>query len=431
MKRSRKSSQVLGLRSDFDRFQEPSEMPDISPRGVRIAVRNLWKVFGPDEHTILGEDWVRTATKAEVQKRTGNVIAVRDVSFDVRVGEVFVVMGLSGSGKSTLLRCLIRLIEPTQGMIEIDGENVLEYDQKQLIELRRSKTAMIFQHYGLFPHLNVIDNTAYGLKVQGIDKESRYRKAREVLEQVGLKGWEHAYPNELSGGMQQRVGIARALALDPEILLMDEPFSGLDPLIRRQMQDELIELQQRLQKTIVFITHDLLEALRLGDRIAIMGDGAISQQGTPEQIVMAPADDYVRDFVKDVSKTRVMTVKSIMYEPQAIFDASQSLQAAITLMRANETSTAFVVNADRLLRGLITLDRAEKAAASGVWVLREASLSKCAQVSHRTRVQDIIPLVAESEHPIAVVDDQGHLLGVVDRPMLLKALCEDYAPQAH
>lgn len=428
MKRSRKSSQVLELHSDFDRFQEPSEMPDISPRDVRIAVRNLWKVFGPDEHTILGEDWVRTATKAEVQRHTGNVIAVRDVSFDVRVGEVFVVMGLSGSGKSTLVRCLIRLIEPTQGMIEIDGENVLEYDQKQLIELRRSKTGMIFQHYGLFPHLNVIDNTAYGLKVQGIDKESRYRKAREVLEQVGLQGWEHAYPNELSGGMQQRVGIARALALDPEILLMDEPFSGLDPLIRRQMQDELIELQQRLQKTIVFVTHDLLEALRLGDRIGIMRDGAISQQGTPEQIVMAPADDYVRDFVKDVSKIRVMTVKSIMYEPQAVFDASQSLQAAITLMRANETSTAFVVSTDRLLRGLITLDGAGKAAASGVCVLREAPLSECAQVSHRTRVQDLIPLMAESEHPIAVVDDQGHLLGAVDRLTLLKALCEDYAP---
>lgn len=274
---------------------------------VRLAVQNLWKIFGPDEATLLAQAWAHDATRAQVQQRTGNVIAVRDVSFEVRAGQVFVVMGLSGSGKSTLIRCLIRLIEATRGRIELDGENILDYDEAQTIEMRRHKIGMVFQHYGLFPHRTVLENAAFGLEVQGIPKAERREKARNALVRVGLTDWDHAFPRELSGGMQQRVGIARALALDPEILLMDEPFSGLDPLIRRQMQDELLVLQQQLQKTIIFITHDLLEALKLGDQIMILRDGEVVQIGAPEEIIAAPADEYVREFVQDVRRLREMS----------------------------------------------------------------------------------------------------------------------------
>ena len=277
-------------------------MAQTTSRDVRISVRNLWKVYGPHASSLLSEEWVHEASRREVQERTGHVIGVRNVSFDVHEGEVFVVMGLSGSGKSTLVRCLIRLIEPTQGVIEVDGEDVTGYSDSQLIHLRRAKVGMVFQHYGLMPHRRVLDNVAYGLEVQGIDKATRYKKAREVVERVGLEGWEESYPGELSGGMQQRVGIARALAVDPPILLMDEPFSGLDPLIRREMQDEMVTLLEQIEKTIVFITHDLNEALKLGDRIAIMRDGEVIQVGTPEEIVMLPADAYVSEFARDVSK---------------------------------------------------------------------------------------------------------------------------------
>ena len=397
-------------------------------RDVRVSVRNPWKVFGPNERAIMDEEWVRSATRAEVQERTGHVIGVRDVSFDVGIGEVFVVMGLSGSGKSTLIRCLIRLIEPTEGTVLIDGENILDYDEYQTIELRRHKTGMVFQHYGLFPHRNVIDNAAYGLEVQGLDKTSRNERARMALAAVGLEGWEHHYPDELSGGMQQRVGIARALALDPEILLMDEPFSGLDPLIRRQMQDELVKLQDQLQKTIIFITHDLLEALKLGDNIAILRDGVVIQQGTPEQIVMHPADDYVSEFVKDVSKARVMGVTSIMHEPELILDASQSPEVAQAVMQESGAGTAFVCGNDKLLKGLVTVDQFT---ARAVTALLEACVTNYAKVDPDTSVQDLLPLVAEHEHPIAVVDDDGRLMGAVDRATVLDSLAESQAEQAN
>lgn len=346
---------------------------------IRVSVRNLWKVFGPRGNQVLEADggWAQRASRAEVQEKTGHVIGVRDVSFDVRVGEVFVVMGLSGSGKSTLIRCLIRLIEPTRGRIEIDGENILDFTDEQIIQLRRRKTGMIFQHYGLFPHRTVLDNAAYGLEVQGMGRETRYARARAALEQVGLRGWDEAYPDELSGGMQQRVGIARALALDPEILLMDEPFSGLDPLIRRQMQDELVKLQAQLHKTIIFITHDLLEALKLGNHIAIMRDGAVIQSGTPEEIVMHPVDAYVQDFVRDVSKARVMRVTSIM-------------------------------------RSL------------GAELVREDG----PRVGPDTSVQELLPLVARYDQPIAVVAENGELLGVVDQSAVLNSLAESQLDQA-
>ncbi len=276
-----------------------------------FAVRDLWKVFGPKADRIPGSPEADLPA-AELRERTGCTAAVRGVSFDVRKGEVFVVMGLSGSGKSTLVRCLTRLIEPTSGSVDIDGESVLAMDRSRLRELRRHRAAMVFQHFGLLPHRSVLDNVAYGLEVQGLGKARRRAKAAEMVAKVGLTGLEHRRPGQLSGGQQQRVGLARALAVDPEVLLFDEPFSALDPLIRRDMQEEVIRLHRDEGRTMVFITHDLSEALRLGTRIALMRDGRIVQLGTPEEIVGSPADAYVRDFVRDVPREQVLTVRRAM-----------------------------------------------------------------------------------------------------------------------
>ncbi|MGP3982027.1 quaternary amine ABC transporter ATP-binding protein [Streptomyces sp. KR80] len=276
-----------------------------------FSVRNLWKVFGRKAERIPGSPHAELSAE-ELQRQTGCTAAVRDVSFDVRRGEVFVVMGLSGSGKSTLVRCLTRLIEPTSGSLEMDGEDVLAMDKNRLRELRRHRASMVFQHFGLLPHRSVIDNVAYGLEIQGKSKAERRERAAEMVEKVGLAGLGERRPGQLSGGQQQRVGLARALAVDPEVLLFDEPFSALDPLIRRDMQEEVIRLHREEGRTMVFITHDLSEALKLGDRIALMRDGEIVQLGTPEQIVANPADAYVRDFVRDVPREQVITVRRAM-----------------------------------------------------------------------------------------------------------------------
>ncbi|GAA5610975.1 ATP-binding cassette domain-containing protein [Streptomyces platensis] len=281
-------------------------------REVVFSVRNLWKVFGPKAERIPGDSSVTELSAQELREQTGCVAAVRDVSFDVHKGEVFVVMGLSGSGKSTLVRCLTRLIEPTSGELEMDGEDVRAMDRTTLRELRRRRAAMVFQHFGLLPHRTVVDNVAYGLEIQGMGKTERRTKANEMVDKVGLAGMEKRRPGQLSGGQQQRVGLARALAVDPEVLLFDEPFSALDPLIRRDMQEEVVRLHREEGRTMVFITHDLAEALRIGDRIALMRDGKIVQLGTPEEIVGSPADDYVRDFVRDVPREQVLTVRRAM-----------------------------------------------------------------------------------------------------------------------
>ncbi|MFF2998336.1 glycine betaine/L-proline ABC transporter ATP-binding protein [Streptomyces sp. NPDC057950] len=277
-----------------------------------FSVDGLWKVFGPRPERVPADPELAALTPAELRSRTGCTAAVRDVGFDVRKGEVFVVMGLSGSGKSTLVRCLTRLIEPTAGTIAIDGEDVRAMDRSRLRELRRHRAAMVFQHFGLLPHRSVLDNVAYGLEIQGVGKAERRERAAGVVAKVGLEGMEHRRPGQLSGGQQQRVGLARALAVDPEVLLFDEPFSALDPLIRRDMQEEVVRLHHDEGRTMVFITHDLNEALRLGDRIALMRDGRIVQLGTPEEIVGSPADDYVREFVRDVPREQVMTVRTAM-----------------------------------------------------------------------------------------------------------------------
>ncbi len=277
----------------------------------RLRANGVWKVFGSRAGRAV-ELSVGGASRADVLAETGATIAVRDVSFSVAPGETFVVMGLSGSGKSTLVRCLARLTDLTQGQVVLDGEDLAAMGDAELREVRRRKLSMVFQHFGLFPHRTVLDNAAYGLEVQGIAKRERHERAGGVLEMVGLSGYERHYPQQLSGGMQQRVGLARALTVDPEVLFFDEPFSALDPLIRRDMQDELIKLQERLQRTLVFITHDFAEAIKLGDRIAIMKDGAVDQIGTAAQLITAPATDYVREFVRDIPKAKVLTAGDLM-----------------------------------------------------------------------------------------------------------------------
>ncbi|MEI7971557.1 MAG: glycine betaine/L-proline ABC transporter ATP-binding protein [Actinomycetota bacterium] len=329
---------------------------DASPA---IEVRNVWKVFGqgsPNEAIALAQSG---ATRQDIITNIDQTVAVRDVSFSVAKGETFVVMGLSGSGKSTLIRCLSRLIEPTSGEVLLNGENLLAMDADHLREVRRGKISMVFQHFGLFPHRKVIDNIAYGLEVQKVDKATRMARATEVLKIVGLDGWADRYPQQLSGGMQQRVGLARALAVDPEILLFDEPFSALDPLIRKEMQDELIRLQKTMQRTIIFITHDFAEALRLGDRIAIMKDGMFDQVGTPEEIVTNPATPYVREFVNDVPRAKVLSVRSVTV-------AGTASEGART-------------------------------------------------VKATARIETVVPMLLEHDEAIRVVDEHGTAIGVINR----------------
>ena len=293
-----------------------------------LDLHNIWKVFGPGDSSRAIELARSGASRSDILQQTQQTVAVRDVSFSVARGETFVVMGLSGSGKSTLIRCLSRLVEPTQGDVFLEGDNLLAMNEEQLRQVRRGRMSMVFQHFGLFPHRKVIDNIAYGLEVQKIDKSTRLARATEVLKTVGLDGWANHYPQQLSGGMQQRVGLARALAVDPQILLFDEPFSALDPLIRKEMQDELIRLQKTMQRTVVFITHDFAEALRLGDRIAIMKDGSFDQVGTPEEIVSAPATSYVREFVNDVPRAKVLSVKTVTVAGTAAANSRSVLSTA-------------------------------------------------------------------------------------------------------
>ncbi len=322
-----------------------------------ISVNGLWKVFGPAEHKVIGTP-LAGLSRDELREQHGSNIAVRDVSFDVRPGEVFVVMGLSGSGKSTLIRCLTRLIEPTAGQVLLDGEDIRTASASRLRELRRHRMSMVFQHFGLLPHRRVIDNVAFGLEVRGEDRKARRDRAAQLLGLVGLDGQADRYPDQLSGGMQQRVGLARALAVDPEVLFFDEPFSALDPLIRRDMQNEVIRLHHEVGKTMVFITHDLSEALKLGDHVAIMRNGAIVQVGRPEEIVGAPADDYVADFVQDVPKSYVLTlgwIKREVRETDALdgpeFDASTVIRHAVHA--AAETSRPIRVVQDGKLVGMV------------------------------------------------------------------------------
>ena len=330
-------------------------------RHASIVVRRLWKIFGPAEHRIVGTPRAEL-TNREIREQTSSTVAVRDVSFDVRPGEIFVVMGLSGSGKSTLIRCLTRLIEPTVGEVLLDGEDLRKADAERLRDLRRHRFAMVFQHFGLLPHRRVIDNVAFGLEIRGDPKRGRLSRATEMLGLVGLDAHAYSYPDQLSGGQQQRVGLARALAVDPEVMLFDEPFSALDPLIRRDMQNEVLRLHREVGKTMIFITHDLAEALKLGDHVVIMRDGKIVQTGRPEEVVGAPADDYVADFVQDVPKANVLTLRWVMRDPTPedsldgpAFPPSTVIRSAVHAAAASDRPIR-VVDGERLI-GVV--DRAD------------------------------------------------------------------------
>jgi len=387
----------------------------------KILCQSLWKIFGHNPGVVLNSI-NNGETKEKILEETGRVLAVKDVSFEVHEDEIFVVMGLSGSGKSTLIRCINRLIEPTRGTVLIDETDVAQMNETELKELRRHKLSMVFQSFGLLPHRSVLDNIAFGLEIRGESRKTRHEKSLQALEAVGLKGWEKSRIYELSGGMQQRVGLARALAVGPEILLMDEPFSALDPLIRRQMQDEFINLRSVMKKTVVFITHDLIEALKLGDRIAIMKDGEIVQIGTPEEIVASPADDYVSEFVKDVPRGKVIPAQSIMEEPPVVVQSDQDIEVAINEMAANRCVVAFVIDGDGRLKGITTMKQAITAARKGPVRAGEMAQQEFPSTSPDTPLEESLHLVAEGNIPVAVLDDEQRLLGVITRPALIQAM---------
>ncbi len=386
----------------------------------KISCRNIWKIFGPHPDRVkqsLNPD----LSRAEILEQTGHVVAVKDVSFGVRQGETFVVMGLSGSGKSTLVRCISRLIEPTAGQVIIEGADVTAMTEEQLRALRRQKMSMVFQHFGLFPHRTVLDNTAYGLEIQGIPRDKRQARANEVLQLVGLEGWETHYPGELSGGMQQRVGIARALAVDPEILFFDEPFSALDPLIRREMQDELINLQRMMHKTIIFITHDFLEAVKLGDYIAIMKDGEVVQIGTPDQVIMNPANAYVQEFTKDVPRSRVLSAEAVMRDCAVVISENDPPETILLDLQRKDSHIAFVTSEGGRFIGVLSLDEVHKVAKSKNPSIK-SFVSRRETVLPRTILGDFIRLVSASDIPVPVVDINDRLLGAVDQTAVILAL---------
>lgn len=387
----------------------------------KVKVSHLTKIFGKKSKQAL--DMIKeNKSKTEIMEKTGATVGVYDVNFEVEEGEIFVIMGLSGSGKSTLIRLLNRLIEPTSGDIYIDNQEIAKLDKEGLREVRRNKMSMVFQNFGLFPHRTILENTEYGLEVRGVPKEERMAKAEKALENSSLLAFKDQFPNQLSGGMQQRVGLARALANDPEILLMDEAFSALDPLIRREMQDELLDLQETVQKTIIFITHDLNEALRIGDRIALMKDGQIMQIGTGEEILTNPANDYVRTFVEDVDRSKVLTAQNIMVPALTTNIEIDGPTVALTRMRQEEVSMLLAVDKKRQLKGVVRAERALEARKAGK-ALSEYVDSEITTIDKDMLVSDILPIIYDSPTPVAVTDN-NKLLGVVIRGSVLEALAE-------
>ncbi|BAS26969.1 glycine/betaine ABC transporter ATP-binding protein [Limnochorda pilosa] len=394
-----------------------------------LRVEGVTRIFGPNPAEALHR-LRQGADKEEILRRSGHTVAVADARFHVNPGEIFVIMGLSGSGKSTLLRCINRLIEPTSGRVVLDGEDVTAATPARLRELRRQRIGMVFQHFALLPHRTVLRNVEYGLEVRGVAPEERRKAAMEALEQVGLEAWAHHAPDELSGGMKQRVGLARALATQADLLLMDEAFSALDPLIRREMQGELLELQASLKRTIVFITHDLNEALSLGDRIAIMQDGRIIQIDAPEGILAHPASEYVAAFTQDVDRSRVFTARSVMRRPETVV-APAGPRVALRKMRELGLSSVFVVDRSGRLEGLVRAERVVDAVQRGepqLEPLMEHDLPHCAP---DTPLAAIIPLAASQAVPVPVVDERGRLAGIVPRVALLAGLAGNVAHHAH
>ncbi len=387
---------------------------------MKLQVRNLYKVFGanPEKGIEAAENGL---SKEEIMSRYKLALGVRNVSFDVNENEILVVMGLSGSGKSTLVRCINRLIEPTSGTIEIDGVDVTTLTEKELRALRMEKMGMVFQNFALFPHRTVVKNVEYGLEIQGVPVQIRNEKAMKAIELVGLSGWENYKPENLSGGMQQRVGLARALATEPDILLMDEAFSALDPLIKREMQDELLSLQSRVGKTIIFITHDLDEALKLGDRIIIMKDGRAVQVGTPEEILTNPANAYVEKFVQDVDITKVLTVSKVMKKAISVTFPKDGPKTVIHKMNEEGFSRLMVVGKDRKILGMVDVDDVYKALKNGDQTLENVIDKEVMTVRPDDNVGCLFPV---KKYPIAVVDSENKLLGIVKRGSLLSGIVE-------
>jgi glycine betaine/proline transport system ATP-binding protein len=397
---------------------EPSIQENVTEE-IAVSAKNLYKVFGrrPNEAV---ERLQNGATRDEITEL--GTAAVIDASFDVHKGEIFVVMGLSGSGKSTLIRMLNGLWDTTSGSVTVGDDIITGISDSKLRDVRRRRISMVFQHFALFPHRSVLENAAYALEVQGIGRTERLARAQKVIDLVGLKGWGHKMPSELSGGMQQRVGLARALAADTDVLLMDEAFSALDPLIRREMQEQLLELQTDLGKTIIFITHDLNEAMFLGDRIAVMRDGRIVQIGTPEDILTDPANDYVAQFVQDVDRSRVLTASSVMEKAQVIAFAGSGPRAALKTMRDLQSSLAFVIGRDRTLKGIVRDAEAMKLVRRGETDLASIISDDFNVVQADTSLSELFVPSVESALPLAVVDERGRLIGVVPRVTLLAAL---------
>ena len=387
----------------------------------KIVVKDLVKIFGDHPEKAL-KMLQEGYSKEEILKKTRQTVGIYNINFSVNEGEVFVLMGLSGSGKSTLLRCINRLIEPTSGTITIDGEDITRAGPEVIREIRRKKVSMVFQRFALFPHRTVLDNVAYGLEVQGVPTVQRREKAAQIIETVGLKGWEYSMPDQLSGGMQQRVGLARALCNNPDILLMDEAFSALDPLIRKSMQDELISLQNSLNKTIVFVTHDLDEALKIGDRIALMNNGTIVQIRTAEEILTRPANDYVEKFVEDVDRTKVLTAEGVMKPPDPVVFLKDGPHVALRQMKEHGISSIFVVTRDLRLVGIVLAEDALRAVKEQREDLKDIIIEGVPKVSIDTPVIDIIPVLAETRLPVAVTRDDNKLVGILVKGSVLAGM---------
>ncbi|AZU60910.1 quaternary amine ABC transporter ATP-binding protein [Neobacillus mesonae] len=384
-----------------------------------VEVRSVSKIFGNNPKAAI--DLLKQGkTKREILKATGQTVGVKNVSFEIYPGEIFVIMGLSGSGKSTLIRMFNRLIKPTVGEILIENEDIVKMSDARLREVRQKKISMVFQNFALFPHKTIVENTEYGLEIQKVPAEQRRKRALSALEIVGLKGYENQLPKQLSGGMQQRVGLARALASDTDVILMDEAFSALDPLIRKDMQDELLEIQEKYEKTIIFITHDLDEALRIGDRIALMRDGSIIQLGTPEQILMNPANEFVEKFVEDVDLSKILTASHVM-KPAERIGVDRGPRVALEIMRKQGYSSIFVVDRHRKLLGAITAEEARQAIDQNQSIA-EVMSTDIPTVSGDTLLTDLMDVIATSSLPISVIDEKQRLKGVVIRGAVIGAL---------
>jgi glycine betaine/proline transport system ATP-binding protein len=384
----------------------------------KIHLKDIEMIFGNKHEVQAAKELLKAEkTNAEIRQETGATIGVRHVDLEIEEGELFVIVGLSGSGKSTLIRCINRLNQPTSGEILIDGDNILDYDDDQLMQLRRHKVSMVFQSFALLSHRTILDNVVYGLEVQGVPEEERYTRGQEAIEAVGLQGWEQSFPRQLSGGMRQRVGLARALANQPEILLMDEPYSALDPLIRRDMQDELLGLEDYISKTIVFITHDMNEAFKLGDRIALMKDGEVVQIGDPNSFFDHPANAYVEDFIKDVDKTRVLTAGQVMRKVKFKVNTTIGLEELKSYFTDNELSFVYAVDEKNMLQGFYLADEVAKATDT-----KELVNPVEKKFLRRNFVKDIIAMVDESDIDIPIVDATGRLRGLINGSDILKLM---------